>query len=393
MINPTAVQEASPTKPGIPQDPFVFIVCQHGVESVIKQHWLKEGGPLKLAFSRPGLITFKVVKTGSGKGRSATAVSPERVADLVWQLSGDWAVRHVGTAICNLVGEDAGKLVEQVWERAGRDWDAVHVFQRDPYLPGVRGFEPGPTELSDAVADTLRASLAASGHKLRVNSTCEPGSRVLDIMLVEPDRWLVGQHVSDRRQACWPGGAITTSGPTEMISRAYLKMAEAITWSQLPIETGDAVVEIGSAPGGSCQRLLDLGLDVIGIDPAEMHPALLEHPRFSHWRNKAAAVRRKQFRRFRWLTSDASASPTYTLDAVEEIVKYPTTVVEGLLLTLKLTSYDLAEHFGDYERRIRSWGFERVEFRQLASNRGEVCVVAQRTRSKAQRGPKATDKK
>lgn len=163
-----------------------------------------------------------------------------------------------------------------------------------------------------------------------------------------------------------------------MVSRAYLKIAEALAWSQLPVRPGDKIVEIGSTPGGSCQRLLDVGLDVTGVDPAEMDPLILEHPRFEHWRSKAAGLKRRLFSRFKWLTADANVAPNYTLEVVEDIVTYPTSRFKGLLLTFKLSSYDMLEQVEASAERIRSWGFADVRIRQLASNRRECCVAALR---------------
>ena len=77
-----------------------------------------------------------------------------------------------------------------------------------------------------------------------------------------------------------------------------------------------------------------------------MDPLLLEHPRFEHWRSKSSGVRRKLYSKFRWLAADANVAPNYTLDCVEDIVTYKTSHIAGLLLTLKLSSYDLAAQYG-----------------------------------------------
>jgi 23S rRNA (cytidine2498-2'-O)-methyltransferase len=78
----------------------------------------------------------------------------------------------------------------------------------------------------------------------------------------------------------------------------------------------------------------------------------------------------------RLLTADMNATPTYTLDAVEEIVQRNDTKIRGLLLTLKLTDWDMAEQIDDYLERIRGWGFETVRARQLQFNHQEICVTA-----------------
>ena len=113
-------------------------------------------------------------------------------------------------------------------------------------------------------------------------------------------------------------------------------MEEGLRWSQLPIPRGARVAEIGSAPGGASQALLARGCVVTGIDPAEMAPAVLNHPRFTHIRRRSMEVRRRDFQKIRWLTADMNVAPEYTLDAVEAIVTHPRVSIRGLLLTLKL---------------------------------------------------------
>ena len=83
---------------------------------------------------------------------------------------------------------------------------------------------------------------------------------------------------------------------------------------------GDECVEIGCAPGGASQALLDRGLFVTGIDPADVDPSLLEHPRFRHLKKRGKEVRRKEFVGVRWLVADMNIAPEDTLSEVEAIV-------------------------------------------------------------------------
>ncbi len=388
-MTPHLVQEALPPSGRIDQEQFTYVLCQHGAEPNLKSRWLTENSHFRLAFSRPGLLTFKsgAPLPPSGEAGSfpsqnvwqkAKLVTPTVVPD----IPRDPLVRLAGRVIGQIKGEFAESMVNDTLAMAGSSWDAIHVFQRDSDLPGMKGFEPGPTLLSQEVGQLITQQLnqdrPAGAAAPRINTEAEVGQRVLDVVLVDPQHWLIGQHVVQESHERWPGGAYSAPAPRDMISRAYLKMAEALAWSGLPIQPGDHFVEIGSAPGGACQRLLDVGLKVTGIDPAEMDPMLLEHPRFEHWRSKSSGVRRKLYSKFRWLAADANVAPNYTLDCVEDIVTYKTSRIAGLLLTLKLSSYDLMEHMEQYQQRVRSWGYQRVEVRQLASNRRECCLVAER---------------
>ena len=117
-------------------------------------------------------------------------------------------------------------------------------------------------------------------------------------------------------------------------------------------------------------------MEVLGIDPAEMDPAVSRHPRFRHIRRRGREVPRREFRKIRWLTADMNVAPTYTLDVVESIVTHPEVSIRGLLLTLKLPEWTLAAQVPEYIERIRGWGYNIVRARQLQHNRREFCVAA-----------------
>ena len=168
------------------------------------------------------------------------------------------------------------------------------------------------------------------------------GELILDCVMLSHNEWWVGFHRAKPVPSRYPGGMMSLELPPDAVSRAWLKMEEALRWSELPISRGARVAEIGSAPGGASQALLARGLIVTGIDPAEMAPAVLSHPRFTHIRRRGMEVRRRDFRKIRWLTADMNVAPEYTLDAVEAIVTHPQVSIRGLLLTLKLLKWELA---------------------------------------------------
>lgn len=367
-MTPTGVQDYLTTSLRIQPGEFIFLVCQQGSEKPLKQLVLSPESPFRLAYSRPGLLTFK-----SSEESTVPAHPLIRQSGVV--------LKQVQLAETTSLPTQTGsgslfaQSIRQMLGSIGETWDFLHVFERDRCEVGAFGFEPGASELVKSVSAQL---IERMGPKFQVNEIAPLGSRVLDCIIVEPDRWIVGWHQVVENWQSWPGGVFPVGEPEAMISRAYLKMAEALAWSELPIEPGDRVVEIGSAPGGASQRLLDMGLQVTGIDPAEMNSMLLQHPRFEHWRSKSAAVRRKNYAKFKWLVADANVAPNYTLDCVGDIATYPTTKLRGLILTLKLSNYELLDQLDDYLNRIRGWGFSHVKARQLGHNRHEICVAAWR---------------
>ncbi len=290
-------------------------------------------------------------------------------------------MRASGHALECLENDDADQLVDQILDKfQGLDWTDLHVWQRDIAVPGWQNFEPGRSALAELIADRIQEKLQkrADPRASQVNRIAAWKARVLDIALIEPNQWWIGTHIAESVSDRWPGGVFPLSPPAEMISRAYLKIAEALQWSRLPFKAGDEVVEIGSSPGGACRYLLDLGMKVTGIDPAEMDPSVLENPNFEHVRLRSLQVKRRFFSKFQWLVCDANVAPSYTLETVEAIVNYPTSKIEGLIMTLKLSDWDRADEWHEHVDRVRSWGYSKVEVRQLAFNRREFCLAAQR---------------
>lgn len=251
-------------------------------------------------------------------------------------------------------------------------------------IVGERGFEPGISQLAQQVGRTIIEQFPDKRIEMRapvLNQTAPRGSLVLDCVVVEPYQWWIGWHRASSVALRWPGGVSPVDREHETVGRAYWKTHEALAWSRLPIAKGELCVEIGSAPGGSAQCLLEKGFNVIGIDPAEMSPAIAEHPRFKHIRKRAAEVRRREFQHVRWLLADSNVAPKHTLDSVEQFVTHDQVHVRGMILTLKLLDWKLAEQIPLYIDRVRSWGYQYVKARQLAFNRREFCLVALRRRS------------
>jgi 23S rRNA (cytidine2498-2'-O)-methyltransferase len=163
-----------------------------------------------------------------------------------------------------------------------------------------------------------------------------------------------------------------------MVSRAYLKMSEALDWSRLPIQRGHRAAEIGCAPGGASQALLDRGLHVLGIDPASVAPVVVANPNFVHLKMRGSDVRRRVFRGIRWLFADMNVPPQTALTTLQGIVTHGDVHIRGLVTNLKLPDWQLTEEVPLYLARVRSWGFPHTAARQLGHNRQEICIAAQR---------------
>ena len=345
---------------------FVFVAIQAGAERALKNEIAREHPELKFAFSRPGFVTFR---------------APDDIAS-------DFVLRSVfartwGHSLGKVGGGDDTQLAGAAWRLVGEQLPDeptrhVHVWQRDRALPGDEGYDGAPDELARSLGALLVANRPDRNEPAAVNATAKTDELVLDCALVERQEWWLGWHRTASPETRWPGGVPPIALPTRLISRAYLKIVEALEWSELPIRPGDRCVEIGSSPGGSCLALLERGLLVTGIDPAEMDAEVLAHPNFTHVRARAKDVKRSVFRECRWLVMDANVAPNYTLDTLDGVLTHGAARPEGLVLTLKLTDPALAEKLPSIAERLRRYGYRRVRMRQLAFNRQEICAVVDR---------------
>jgi 23S rRNA (cytidine2498-2'-O)-methyltransferase len=359
---------------------FVFMTCRAGAEAALKQEVSRSDAEWRPAFSRPGFLTFKLP--------IEPKIDARKLAERHWTLA-----HSQGISFGRVTGSELSDLAAQVWQLEGVSSRAanngltdVHVWKGEQ-SPSDDQMEEGIDDpLCLEIESAIRASAPVScGKVLRPpNSRRRSSPRngdVLDIVLIQPGEWCVGYHRAVTLSQRWPGGAIPVRYPPHAVSRAYAKMDEAIQWAGLPLAPGDECVEIGCAPGGATQALLDRGLFVTGIDPAEVDPVVVAHPRFRHLKKRGKEVRRQEFIGVRWLAADMNVPPEATLDEVETIVTHPGVTIRGMVLTLKLSDWSLAARMPEFAQRVRSWGYRDVRARQLVSGGQEVCLVALRRKA------------
>lgn len=363
---------------------FIFVSCQAGAEAALRKEVPGNHKELKLAFSRPGFVTFKVDPENRLPDRFTLKSTLARTSG--WSLG-----RVESDKSENIIA----KIIEDASEILARA-SVIHVWERDRKMPGAGGFEPGVSVLATEVGQQLLAAMKSMPDKFpnepTLNKVARPDAFVFDLCVVEPNQWWFGFHEANSTAGRWPGGVPLFDTEADPVSRAYFKLKEALLWSGLPIAEGDVCAELGSAPGGACQLLLEKGAKVLAIDPAEMEPEILAHPSLTHIRRRGHEVKKRDFRDVRWLFADITMVPNYTLDTVSEIVAHDAVDIKGMALTLKLTNWDLLESVPDWIARIKALGFKHIRTRQLAFNRLEICLIAAKDKFILRSGKKRTAK-
>lgn len=347
---------------------YCLVTCHQGAEVAVKADLGAQGW--RLAFSRPGFVTFK---------KDATAGEAVSLPRGTFARTSAWSLGSIATFDS---AELSAAIVDQLREGGSElPFSCLHLWARDRLPAGERGFEPGLEPLTEALSEDVgarlhRAGVIASPH---ANPILQESETALDVVMVDAGKWMLGWHRAESfLPTRWPGGFPPLDFSRDIVSRAYFKAAEAFLWSGLPIRPGDLAVEIGSAPGGACQRMLELGLRVLGVDPADMDPRVADHPSFKHLRARGGDVKRAEYAGAKWLLVDSNVRPDKTLVTVANIVSHRSVGIEGMLLTMKIGRYDQADRIPGWCQTIRSWGFTKLSVRQLATGRCEVCIAASR---------------
>ena len=323
---------------------FLLVACQGGAEAALCARQTAVLPQVAKTAWRRGVVTFRLGDFDPPDDFFPDLVFARAVIRSLGQVTG---------------GDDAERAAQAAALAGSTAWDAVHVWSRDPRA------EVDPASVQRA----LTRACCPRGD------TCQPGSLVLDCVIDSADRWWIGWHRAASPPSCWPGGLYPVALPAEKVSRAWLKLDEAIATFDIPLVAGQRAVELGASPGGACQRLLEAGLHVVGIDPALVDERVGRHERFEQWRMRARDAKLKAFRGFDWVVADMNIDPVSTMEASGRAVTAPGARPRGIIATLKMPTWARAADLPTWLESFARWGFA-ARARQLSTGGREVCVVA-----------------
>lgn len=365
----------------------LLVTVQPGAESAVEARLAEQLPGIRRTAWRRGVVTFRLPDGFDPPDAFEPAC-----------LFGLAVVRSLG----QVRGESAARLAEAAAALASRSlgavttgWDRIHVWSRlDRNGRSTAAVvEPGSVE---AIRRELVARVAPGPRTeaLPADASARPGDLVLDCLLDAEDRAWVGWHRAQGVASCLPGGLhpgplLDTSDPQagRKVSRAWLKLDEAIALAGIELVAGQRACELGCAPGGACQRLLEAGLEVVGVDPAPVDPLVAASPRFTQWRMRSRDVRLAAYRGFDWIVTDMNIDPASAMEALGRILTAPGVRPRGVVATLKLPQYARAGEVAGWLESLRTWRYRPILARQLSTGGREVCVVAVRGRASTV-GPK-----
>ena len=356
-MRPTPASSPGPAPAAVPspssappvRGDFLLATCQGGAEEALAERLAALLPQATRAAWRRGIVTFRL-----GPLDPPDDFFPDSVY-----------ARAVIRSLGQVAGSDDADRVAKLGALVGdTSFDAVHAWCRDPR--------------TDVDVDAIRRRIrAARGLPDDAPPAAAPGELVLDCIVDGPDRWWVGWHRVANRSSGLPGGMHPVALPADKVSRAWLKLDEAIAMFDIPLQPGQRAVELGAAPGGASQRLLEAGLAVVGVDPALVDPRVAAHPAFEQWRMRARDVRLRMFRDFDWVVADMNIDPRSTLEAIERVLSAGAARGGGVIATLKLPDWSRAAELPAWLDRFRGCGLV-PSARQLSTGGREICVVARR---------------
>ncbi|MFD2117781.1 SAM-dependent methyltransferase [Paenibacillus yanchengensis] len=169
----------------------------------------------------------------------------------------------------------------------------------------------------------------------------------------------------------WPGGAIRFQREENQISRAKFKLLEAERIFSLDFSSYHTALDIGAAPGGWTSLLLERGLTVTAVDPAELHESIRQHPALTYLKKNANDVKFPS-NHYDLLVCDMSWSPLLMSRLILQLegALQPSAIV---IVTIKLMHKKPLQTIKEVINRLQA-EFHLERAKQLFHNRDEITL-------------------
>ena len=227
--------------------------------------------------------------------------------------------------------------------------------------------------LNQALAEAIAEETGA------VESIKKP--RVIVSLLCTTEKGYLGISTAEENLSNWPGGMRHFAQVPEQISRAELKLLEALEIFGVTLPTQGRALDLGAAPGGWTRLLLEAGLHVVAVDPAQLDSRLKGQPRLEHYRGYAESYLEdavRQHKRFDVIANDMrmdARDAARILAQARQCLRADGFVISTLKLPHATREIDPLKTLKEALSLLRrQYGI--VQARQLFHNRQEVTVIA-----------------
>lgn len=275
--------------------------------------------------------------------------------------------------------------VDHVWEGVRSEADLNELVQ---WVKDHAVFQPGEKvavqvrKEEGSEAPYTPFAVKAAMDELIVSSfgavpVVKDAKRIVSVYVTASKLYL-GISYPEDNLSDWSGGAIRFQKEEDQISRAKFKLLEAEQRFGLDFGLYRTALDIGAAPGGWTSFLLEKGLRVTAIDPANMHPSLLKHPQLTIYKKNASDVLLRD-EEFDLLVCDMSWSPRQMGRLVADLL-YAFKVGGTAIITVKLMHKKPFQTVKELLHAFES-ELQLVQAKQLFHNREELTLYLIKAKS------------
>ena len=182
-----------------------------------------------------------------------------------------------------------------------------------------------------------------------------------------------GVGTSELQLSKWSAGMVHYSKDQSKISRAEFKLREVFETFEVPATKGTAL-DLGAAPGGWTQVLVEEGFNVIAIDPANLHPSFKGNNHVQHFKGTSQDfLEASPDLKFNVIVNDMKMTIKASVGIFHSLSKNLDKNGFGII-TLKLPKEYNYYYIEEIIRDMRKL-FVIKEARQLFHNRHEITVL------------------
>ena len=277
-------------------------------------------------------------------------------------------VQAVGAADVQFLAAFIGELFADRRQAQRGSGLALHVFAPDSDAGNL---------LAAVVLELqarLSAALGAAGIQLLPDARTAhaEGGKLAQVCLLTADKVAVGVLPARAAPSLFPGGRQRFKKPKDAPARSALKLTEALAWLGHGPQAGEVCVDLGAAPGGWSQVLLERRCHVVAIDPGRIAPHLVG--RLEHLRTNAFTFEPEI--PADWVLCDMAYRP---LEVAGLLAKWGRRRwAQFLLANIKLPMNRRVDMLARVREILTTGGWTGLRMRQLYHDRDEVTLTGWR---------------
>ena len=270
-------------------------------------------------------------------------------------------IRHMFPVYLKINIYDIEKQTEKILEIIDNELSEGCIFSlqlRDISKGGYKNF------LNEYITDLCKNK----GFELNISN---PDTIISG--LIDNESFYMGISSAEDNLSCWNGGMHRYQRYEGQISRAEFKLLEAVDEFKIICSEFCQVLDLGAAPGGWSKVMLDKGMYVTAVDPAEIDKTLSKNSNMVHFRETVQQFILHNINQYDIILNDMKMDISESCKIMLSLAPY--LKENGLcIMTFKLQEKGKIKQIN---RGLRILGekYNILHAKQLFHNRSEITVI------------------